>query len=493
MNDFKREIVKFLGLYFICIITTYLLPNIVNQAWFLILLFLFYRSKENYFWFAFFLFLVDPPGGFFPMDDYNYGLAMYNLLPGTGRLIYFQELFIFTALFKALNSQYRPIIVFKKQLTLLGTYLILLFIASFLFGMTTLRMFSAIRNIIPWTLLFSILVLMPTHEDWLRFFRIIFVLLVVSVATQVFSIFLTRSPAVFFGIDFQPVMDYGPRVYSDLAGDPSQLRPISSPHVSLIALLGTMFFILYKGKTFNKTWLFIIIYLAIFSIVVTATRGWIIAYAIMTVLFMILGGRNIKRFIQFSVIMSVVSSLMLLSPRIREHVLNSFKRVETVEEMTKGDLSAGGTDARLDSYSPTVLAKFRESPLFGWGFSNKFSKNTNGHVGNQALLLNVGLLGFLLFVYFWFTICRIPIRTSLYLPPGNPFSSSLLVIPIIFLGYFIIHSSSGQLFQYAVGFQYQGVSQMIFYAFINFYVIEAIDYNSIDKTDKIRSGQFNKI
>jgi hypothetical protein len=320
------------------------------------------------------------------------------------------------------------------------------------------------------------MVLMPKHEDWLRFFRILFILLVISVATQILSIFLARPPAVLLGIDFQPVMDYGPKVYSNAAGDPSQLRPISSSHVSLIALMGSMFYILYRVKTFNKTWLFIILYLASFSIFITATRGWFIAYFVMMVLFMILGGRNLKRFTQFTIIMLVISNIMFLSPRIRDHLKSSFIRIETVEEISKGDLTAGGTDARIKEYSPSVMAKFYESPIIGWGFSNVYSDNTNGHVGNQALLLNVGLIGYLLFIYFWYSICSIPFKTRRNLPPGNPFRNSLLVIPIIFFGYFIIHTTSGQLFQYAVGFQY-GVSQMFFYAFANFYIIAAIELN----------------
>ena len=404
---------KFSGLYAICIITTYFLPNLVNQLFFLLLLFLFYRSKENYFWFVFFLFLVDPPGGLFPPDDYNYGLAMYNFLPGTGRMVYFQELFIFTAFFKALRAGIKPRFVFKKPLMLLGVYLIFLFIASFFFGMTTFRMLSAIRNIIPWSLVFSILVLMPAHEDWLRFFRIIFILLVISVATQILSILISRTPAVLLGVDFQPVMDYGPKEYSDLAGDPSQLRPISSSHVSLIALMGAMFYILYRGKTLNKTWLFIIIYIALFSILVTATRGWIIAYFLMIVLFMILGGRNIKRFIQFTILMLIASNIMFISPRIQDQVKNSIKRMGTIEKIARGDLTAGGTDARLEDYSPAIMAKFYESPVIGWGFSNEYAEYSNSHVGNQSLLLNVGLIGYLMFVYFWYTICSVPINIKI--------------------------------------------------------------------------------
>ena len=103
---------------------------------------------------------------------------------------------------------------------------------------------------------------MPTHEDWIRFFKILFILLLISVATQILAIFLSRSPAVLLGIDFQPVMDHGQVEYSNLAEDPSKLRPISSSYISLLALMGAMFYILYRKdwKLFlNWKWLLFLI------------------------------------------------------------------------------------------------------------------------------------------------------------------------------------------------------------------------------------------
>src|SRR3954463_6821206 len=100
MTPFFKTMCNFFSLYLVCVVSTYFLPAIINQVVFVAVLVLFYRGKKNYFWLAFYFFLVDPPGALFPLNDYNYGLPMFNLLPGSGRLVYFSELFIFTALLK---------------------------------------------------------------------------------------------------------------------------------------------------------------------------------------------------------------------------------------------------------------------------------------------------------------------------------------------------------------------------------------------------------
>lgn len=488
--NFSRELLGFLALYIIGIVTTYYLSSLLNQVFFLLIVYLFYKSEKDYFWFAYFLFLVDPPGGLFPMNDYNYGLAMYNLLPGTGRLIYFQELFILTGLYKALKLGRRPKFVFKKSLILLILYLVPLFVFSFLYGMSAFRALSTIRNIIPWSLLFTFLALMPEQEDWARFFRIIFILVIISVGTQILAILISRTPAVLLGIDYQPVMDYG-FSYSSGTVNPSELRPISSPHISLLAMLGAMFFILHKDNKFNKTGLFFIILAAYFSILVTGTRGWILSYSLVIAIFIILRGNNANWLFRYGIIVLLLGGLFLISPKIRDHLANSLRRTSTVEKVLEGDLSAGGTDARLASYSPKVLLKFSESPIIGLGFSNEYAKNANGHVGNQNLLMNVGIIGYILFLYFWFSLCYRPlvIRKSLLLI--NPYRKSLIIIPLVFMGYFIIHSTSGQLFQYAIGYYYSGVSQMLFFAFANFSIVTAkrFDFEVRSKTTKIIRGK----
>jgi hypothetical protein len=273
-------------------------------------------------------------------------------------------------------------------------------------------------------------------------------------------------------------MNYGDVDYSTAAlADPSKLRPISSPYISLFALMAAMMFILYRDKSFNKTYLYTILCMALFSILITATRGWIIAYSAMMLLFMIIGGGSVKRFIQVVLFLLIACGLVLLIPKIRTQVENSISRVQTLEKISEGDLTAGGTLGRLDDYSPKVMSKFYESPVFGWGFSDEYAKNINGHVGNQSLLLNVGIVGFIFFVFFWFTISVNPFRIANKLSVFNPYKNSIKVISIIFVGLFIIHSTSGWQLQYLIGFQNGAFNQTIFYAFANFYMLAAIDYD----------------
>ena len=473
MKWLNSDLSKFFGLYAVCIITTYFLPNFINQLFFLLLLLLFYRSKEDYFWFAFIFFLVDPPGGFFPVDDLNYGIPMYNFIPGGLRLIYFQELFIFVAFLKALKNGTKYKFYFTRALILLLLYFIILFIISFFLGFSIMKIFAAIRNAFPWTLIISISVLISTHEEWIKFFRLIFNMLIVSAILQVLYIVLNQPPANIIGTNFVPSLDFS----GTISESPSSeiLRPISSPFVALIALMGSMIYLLFKGNVFNRFFLILILGFSTFSIIITGTRGWIIAYFVMILIFLFLMGISAKRFMQLGFVILIFLTSLLFLPTVRNQIINSLYRFETLKSFTKGDFTAQGTLSRVTEYSPHVMAKFYESPVFGWGFSDEYTKYSNAHVGNQTLLLSVGVVGFLLFFYFWISLCRMPIMLREKLSIGNPFRKSLLSIPIIFIGLFIIHSTSGLQFYYLISYQNIGFNQTLFYSIANFYVIAALN------------------
>ncbi len=471
-----RDIPKLLSLYAICIVCTYFLTDVLNQLFFLYLLYLFYKSKENYFWLAFIFFLADPPASLFPLNDYNYGLPMYNFLPGSGRLVYFQELFTITALFKIWRLNLKTPLVFLKPLTVLAAYFLILLTISFFLGVAPLKIFLTLRKVFSWGLLFAIIAFMKKQEDWINFFKIIFVLLIISVISQIFFIILGYPPAYALGTDFAPMMDYGQEAVSISEYSKEDLRPISSPYLALIALMGAMFYSLYNRPIFNKNYLFFIIALSFFSILVTATRGWIVSYSFMIGLFMIIGGGKFKRYIQLPVVFILAGILVFNSPFavIKNQVDNALMRFGTVGKIAEGDLSAGGTLARLDEYSPKVMAKFYESPVYGWAFSDDYFSYTNSHVGNQSLLLNVGVIGFLLFLYFWISVCYKPIKIKQLIKFDNPYKLALIVIPVVFSGLFIIHSSSGQLFEYLINYYQVGMVQFILYAFANFCIIDSL-------------------
>ena len=69
LTSFKWQIVKdeiaFIGLFILAIIAVYYMPQSVSKILFVGLLILFWNSKKDYLWFAFFFVLVQMPGFFF--------------------------------------------------------------------------------------------------------------------------------------------------------------------------------------------------------------------------------------------------------------------------------------------------------------------------------------------------------------------------------------------------------------------------------------------
>jgi hypothetical protein len=145
--------------------------------------------------------------------------------------------------------------------------------------------------------------------------------------------------------------------------------------------------------------------------------------------------------------------------------------------LTAGDLTAGGTLQRLDVRSKRVMNAWEQSPIFGWGFSDNGYLYADGHVGNQSLLAFSGLTGFaLLNIFLIFFAYKIYLLRKVMLQ--NHFRRDALLIFIFFLvGWFIIHSSSGQQFGF-FGLPSQMIPLSVFFSF------GALEYaNNIKKTN----------
>ena len=195
-------------------------------------------------------------------------------------------------------------------------------------------------------------------------------------------------------------------------------------------------------------------FVGLFSILLTATRGWIIASSILLLgTFFLFGlSRSITKLFRL-VIVSVFGFWVVVSqfPVLKPQVDASFERLATIEALAAGDITAGGTLGRLNVRSPKVMKKFWESPVFGWGFSNEYFDNHDQHVGHQNILLNIGVLGYVfimgLFISIWIKTWRLSRRKEIRRYEGN----APLVYLFSLIAVFVIHSSSTQLWGYHLG------------------------------------------
>ena len=102
--------------------------------------------------------------------------------------------------------------------------------------------------------------------------------------------------------------------------------------------------------------------------------------------------------------------------------------------------------------------------MFGWGLSDMGYKYEDGHVGNQSLLVTSGIVGFILLngfiVWFIFMIFSLYLKSATRIPDRD----ALLVFVIFLIGWFFIHSTSGQQFNFT-GTPVRIIPQAIFFSF----------------------------
>jgi hypothetical protein len=259
------------------------------------------------------------------------------------------------------------------------------------------------------------------------------------------------------------------------------IRAISSGFVVFLVLIGAMFYSLQKKQVFNRNYLYIIIAISVISIFFSATRGWEIAIGAMLILFFIIQAKNVKRF-AISFFVSAISIFVMYTyiPVINKQINQSIIKLTTIEKITEGDITAGGTLRRIDYRGPKVIKKFNESPVFGFGFSDQYWEYEDGHVGNQNLLLNGGIIGFSLFFLFWISFIVKVFQVYSGLSTLNNYKTSLLIFILGIIGILIIHSTSMQMFTYTIGFTGRGFLITFFFSMAAFFVIDSKKQEGVD-------------
>jgi hypothetical protein len=157
-----------------------------------------------------------------------------------------------------------------------------------------------------------------------------------------------------------------------------------------------------------------------------------------------------------------------------------------VESLAEGDLTADGTLSRLTERGPKVMRRWRESPLTGLGFSDRFIISQDGHVGNQNILLHSGIIGACLMAWFFAYFCIRLYNRTILLPRDHPARKALLVFVIFLVGWFLLHSTSEQFFSYYQEAPGIGILYVVFFSFAALIYRETLDHpEKINKTDPV--------
>jgi hypothetical protein len=458
MRIWSKENNQLLLLLSLSFLSVYILPKYISMIIFLVFLIFIYRSKVDYLWLVWFFIINDAPGLLFSGGSRNdLRLPLYTLGPGIS--ISFQDLFIFVYFLKAIFNKRQLTFIFKKEFTLfyiVGGFVLLY---SFLLGMNLEIYLHLIRAVLPWAWVFLIPYFINSQEQIIKVSRLFFPFVFLALASQIFTYYTGAYwDDILKGVhsDFVRVSENG-----------EASRSASAMYVTFFIFVQSLFFFLWKYRTFSKYYLATIIFTSLLTIFLTATRGWIIAFLFISlgaVLFLS-GKRLFKQIIRISIIaLLLIFVLQYNYPIIKRQIKLSYERVATLQALAEGDITAEGTLKRINERGPRVMSKVWGSPLTGWGFSSDYFQYADGHVGNQTIMLNVGLLGFLFLTGMFFYLCY----KIWVLSKKNIFNLKFGTTPLIYLlgllAVFIIHSSSTQFWGYDMG--YDPLPKIIFFAFL---------------------------
>lgn len=450
----KIKILYFAGLISLAIGAVYFATEMVANVFFIFTLIAYFLSKDEPFWLAFFLALHDGFFGFF--GAFETTLAALPGLPA----IEVTQLYILLSVIKARMAKpgYRPF--YQTHLAILGIYLAFLVLQGYIVGLAPAMniRFRVLKDIVPLLTFYSIPRLFDTKKSYRELFVYLFFIALFAFAAQAMNIFFFQSPPVYFGIS-NALNEFDMEITPD-----NPYRGFYNVDVVLITLFGAFFFLARKTNGFPSVLCYLIIATNLLIAFLSASRGWILFFSLVTVsFFLFIEKLSPKKILAFAAVSSVLLGLALFQPAIQTQAEGTMKRLQTLKALKQGDITAGGTLLRLSIRGPRVMKQWKASPLAGWGFSDHFYQYRDGHVGNQNILMHSGLAGLLLlysfFGYFLFKLGDLSFR----LPPGHPDKKAALVFLIFFAGWFFLHSTSGQQFGY-FALPTKGLTQSLFFS-----------------------------
>jgi O-antigen ligase len=100
---------------------------------------------------------------------------------------------------------------------------------------------------------------------------------------------------------------------------------------------------------------------------------------------------------------------------------------------------------KIKNRLPKQLDLIQKRPLTGWAFTEKFIDND---VGNIALIAEAGIIGFIVFLFFWYKMVRVLYKEQKNKHLDKKFQGVYYILFLVFLGLLISHFTTNRIFGY---------------------------------------------
>ena len=453
-----KDIIHLYLLFLISVVVIYKLPTIMGTIFQILLLITFFFSKRDYFWLAFVFVVQSFPGALFSRYTGDIQNTFSLLQTSQAGTLYFWMVFVILAFIKALQKKASYQLVIVNNIKILAGYFVILVLIFGLYKWTAVT-----RTLLPWLFLFILPRLLQKEVDFQRYFYLIFSFLFFVIATQIFQIIFTVPIAKYLG---------GYNIAGTAEELKSVVRPTDGIYIPYLALFGSLYFLIFQKKIYRTNYLLTIVGLSVFSIFITATRTWMISVLFISgsYLFFISYQRYniiLRLIIPFILVLLIIQFV----PAVSQQVDLALHRYETVQYLVEGDITAGGTLERLSVRSPRVFAKFKESPVVGWGYGDEANEYSDGHVGNENLLMHTGIIGYFLWLMLWLNFMLKMKLLNNKISVKNPYNNVPWLFITMLVGILIINVSA-QWFNYLLGYL-SGFTFIFLFTFASFVNKEA--------------------
>ncbi|HLP57718.1 MAG TPA: hypothetical protein VK186_02765 [Candidatus Deferrimicrobium sp.] len=440
-----KDSLKILALYFVTILVIYKLPGLMGYLLFILFYILFYKSKKDYFWLAFFYAICTGPGGFFYIsEEVTIGqLPIFRI--GGGVNISSVEILLILAVFKAFNKGKKQQIPLAKPLGMLLFYSLFLFIVSFfVFGTPIIRFLKDLRYFFYFFSIIPLSYLVYKEGEGEKLIYCFFPFIFLSFFSAVYYIFMGNyfvnlfAPGLMRQITLG-IKEGGSRYVTSLKGGGE------------ILIFGYIFslFLLFKTRLKKRRiYLSIIAWLSYIIVLLSATRVWFVVFSFMFITMLIIIRKNLK-IVGGGIMIAVLLCVpYLMVPKIHNFANLAWIRIASVFEINREDsIAYTAIEAKKTRRLAKTMVGIKENPLVGWGDSNQFFEYTGGgDIGNFNLILQVGIIGFLLFINFWMQYFLLVCKSNRKLSQQNPYRGALLFLNISLTGLLISHFTTHQIF-----------------------------------------------
>jgi len=440
-DNHKKDIFLFLILFVLSVISVYYFPPFLNKVFFLLLLTIAFASRKDYFWFTYFIIIVSGPMRLF--EDYGgaviHRIPEYNLIGNYG--LTFIELLLIVFFIKAKIKGRKNNLILSKYYHLVFALIGFLVILSFLYGIEMSSFIGYARKFLIFTLFYSFPRLIR-EKDFIFMFKIFSVLTLLTFINQV----LTAS--------------VGFNLADEIAGkhwvefffmDTQYLRAYDSVLSQFFTFIFGLTLYSMKKPPINPKFLLFIIGISFLSIFITGTRGWMVAFSVVVILYILFVKKRKAKVITNGIVaLMLIFILASFFTPIQLLLRSNVERLSTLTSVIQGDLTAEGTISRLNVRLPKVVEGIKRNPILGWGFSETYAKYDDGHVGFANQVLQSGIIGTIVLVIFLAKFWLLNKNIEKRLPRNNNFKNSLLSLNLGMISLIIIHFTSTQIFGFSM-------------------------------------------